>query len=239
MRPSGRSAGTCRRFCARSVFATSKANCHASSDLDLRRGTDFSARRVRPNCIRSVKSWWGPRHAVATPGDLLFHIRARRMDLVRACQPDYDASRGRASPVDEVHGFSISTIAIWSVLWTERRTRGARLQSMPRLSAQEDAAFAGGSYVIVQKYLHDLAGWNATVHRGSGAHHRPHQACPTSNWTTRSSRLGAQCAHYNRGDGKEVKIVRDNMPFGRRAKGSSGPSSLVTRVRPAPSSRCW
>ena len=26
---------------------------------------------------------------------------------------------------------------------------------------EEDAAFAGGSYVIVQKYLHDLAGWNA------------------------------------------------------------------------------
>src|SRR3546814_15660949 len=25
----------------------------------------------------------------------------------------------------------------------------------------EDPAFAGGSYVLVQKYLHDMAGWNA------------------------------------------------------------------------------
>ncbi len=25
----------------------------------------------------------------------------------------------------------------------------------------EDASFAGGSYVIVQKYMHDLKGWNA------------------------------------------------------------------------------
>ena len=32
---------------------------------------------------------------------------------------------------------------------------------MPPISAHEDPAFAGGSYVIVQKYLHDFAGWNA------------------------------------------------------------------------------
>ena len=29
------------------------------------------------------------------------------------------------------------------------------------LIGEEDVAFAGGSYVIVQKYLHDLDGWNA------------------------------------------------------------------------------
>ena len=39
----------------------------------------------------------------------------------------------------------------------------------------EDAAFAGGSYVIVQKYLHDLAAWNALpVEEQEG--HRPDQA---------------------------------------------------------------
>src|SRR5258706_117798 len=29
------------------------------------------------------------------------------------------------------------------------------------LIGEEDPAFAGGSYAIVQKYLHDLRGWNA------------------------------------------------------------------------------
>src|SRR5208337_2028928 len=29
------------------------------------------------------------------------------------------------------------------------------------LIGEKDPAFAGGSYVIVQKYLHDLASWNA------------------------------------------------------------------------------
>ena len=40
----------------------------------------------------------------------------------------------------------------------------------------EDPDFAGGSYVIVQKYLHDLAGWNGLSYGGAGTHHRPHQA---------------------------------------------------------------
>ena len=48
----------------------------------------------------------GPRHAVATPGDLLFHIRAKRMDLCFEMATQIMARIGGAvSPVDEVHGF--------------------------------------------------------------------------------------------------------------------------------------
>ena len=46
----------------------------------------------------------------------------------------------------------------------------------------EDAAFAGGSYVIVQKYLHDLKSGTtcrSRCRRKSSA--GPN--CPTSNWT--------------------------------------------------------
>src|ERR1700739_3523052 len=48
----------------------------------------------------------GSRHAVATPGDLLFHIRARRMDLCFELTAQIMARLGGAiSPLDEVHGF--------------------------------------------------------------------------------------------------------------------------------------
>src|SRR6202140_2816351 len=48
----------------------------------------------------------GARHAVSTPGDLLFHIRAKRMDLCFELATQFLARLGNAvSPVDEVPGF--------------------------------------------------------------------------------------------------------------------------------------
>src|SRR5271157_5964016 len=48
----------------------------------------------------------GGRHAVSTPGDLLFHIRAKRMDLCFELATQFMARlRAAVSPVDEVHGF--------------------------------------------------------------------------------------------------------------------------------------
>src|SRR5579862_2342828 len=48
----------------------------------------------------------GARHAVSTPGDLLFHIRAKRMDLCFELAMQIMARiAGAVSPVDEVHGF--------------------------------------------------------------------------------------------------------------------------------------
>src|SRR6266481_6708859 len=48
----------------------------------------------------------GERHAVATPGDLLFHIRAKRMDLCFELAMQIMTRLGDAvSPADEVHGF--------------------------------------------------------------------------------------------------------------------------------------
>ena len=45
------------------------------------RGTGCSAAPARPNCIRSSSSPDRRHRAPATPGDLLFHIRAERMDV--------------------------------------------------------------------------------------------------------------------------------------------------------------
>ena len=103
----------------------------------------------------------GTRHAIATPGDLLFHIRAKRMDLCFELATQIMARRrcGHAGG----RGAWVSLL---------RRPRHYRLRRWDRKPARhaasdsaiigaEDAGFAGGSYVIVQKYLHDLTGWNA------------------------------------------------------------------------------
>src|SRR5271169_6839701 len=104
----------------------------------------------------------GSRHAVATPGDLLFHIRSKRMDLCfELATQIITRLKDAVSPVDEVHGFRYfdDRDLIGFVDGTENPTDQAAIDAA--LVNLEDAAFTGGSYVIVQKYLHDVVGWNA------------------------------------------------------------------------------
>jgi putative iron-dependent peroxidase len=104
----------------------------------------------------------GTRHAVSTPGDLLFHIRAKRMDLCFELATQFMARIGKAvSPVDEVHAFRYfdDRDLIGFVDGTENPRGAAAIDAV--LVGEKDGTFAGGSYVLVQKYLHDLDGWNA------------------------------------------------------------------------------
>src|SRR5438309_10832665 len=97
----------------------------------------------------------GERHAVSTPGDLLFHIHASRMDLCFELATQIMTRIGGAvEPVDEVHGFRYfdNRDLIGFVDGTENPQGEAAIEAV--LVGEEDAAFAGGSYVIVQKYLH-------------------------------------------------------------------------------------
>src|SRR5260370_14041169 len=103
----------------------------------------------------------GERHAVSTPGDMLFHIRAQRMDLCFELATRIISRLGPAiSPLDEVHGFRFfdSRDLIGVVDGTEKPKSQDALDVT--LIADEDPAFSAGSYVIVQKYLHNLADWN-------------------------------------------------------------------------------
>ena len=110
--------------------------------------------------FREVRA--GPRHAVSTPGDLMFHIRAKRMDLCFEMAAQIMARlAGAVTAIDEVHGFRYfdDRDLLGFVDGTENPRGEALIDAA--LIGEEDPAFAGGSYVIVQKYLHDLPGWNA------------------------------------------------------------------------------
>src|ERR1700759_4176604 len=103
----------------------------------------------------------GERHAVSTPGDLLFHIRAKRMDLCfELATRIMERLGGAVTPIDEVHGFRYfdDRDLLGFVDGTENPTGRAALAAVT--VGDEDAPFAGGSYVIWEKFLHDVAGWN-------------------------------------------------------------------------------
>jgi putative iron-dependent peroxidase len=165
----------------------------------------------------------GKRHAVSTPGDLLFHIRAKRMDLCFELATQIMANIDDAvSPADEVHGFHYfdDRDLIGFVDGTENPRGEAAIDAV--LVGDEDTAFAGGSYVIVQKYLHDLDGWNALP---TEAQERIIGRTKQSNLELDDS-IKPTSAHNALTtiveDGKEIKILRDNMSFGRPGHGEFG-----------------
>jgi len=104
----------------------------------------------------------GSRHAVSTPGDVLFHIRATRTDLCFELATQIVLALGDAVSVeDEVQAFSYfdNRDLLGFVDGTENPVAKEALDAV--VIRDEDPTFECGSYVIVQKYLHDLPGWNA------------------------------------------------------------------------------
>lgn len=177
---------------------------------------DHLFRKPRPKELhkfREIRS--GNRHAVSTAGDFLFHIRAQRMDL---CFELATQITTRLGPIirstDEVHGFRFfdSRDLIGFVDGTEN-PKGQEASDVS-IIADEDPEFAGGSYVIVQKYLHDLAGWNKLP-----IEKQEHIIGRTKlNDVELDDKIKPSYAHNTLNkvvrDDQEIKILRDNMPFG-------------------------
>jgi len=157
----------------------------------------------------------GERHAVSTPGDMLFHIRAQRMDLCFELETQIMARLGTAvNPVDEAQGFRYfdSRDLIGFVDGTENPKGQDAIDAT--LITGEDPAFTAGSYVIIQKYLHDLAAWNKLpVEKQEKIVGRT-----KLNDVELDDKVKPIYAHNALTkiveDGKEIKILRDNMPFG-------------------------
>lgn len=165
----------------------------------------------------------GERYAVATPGDLLFHIRAERMDLCFELATQILARLGPAvAPVDEAQGFRYfdERDLLGFVDGTENPAGGAASEAA--LVGAEDAGFAGGSYAIVQKYLHDLAAWNALP---TEAQERIIGRAKLSD-VELDDAVKPSSAHNALTqiveNGRQIQILRDNMPFGSPAKGEFG-----------------
>ena len=163
------------------------------------------------------------RHAVATAGDLLFHIRATRMDLCfELAAQIMTRLQGAVTVVDEVHGFRYfdERDLLGFVDGTENPEGQAAADAT--LIGAEDPAFAGGSYVITQKYLHDLEAWNRLPVE------QQEQVIGRTKLSDIELADAVKPAFAHNAlttiveDGQEVKILRDNMPFGSVGAGEFG-----------------
>jgi porphyrinogen peroxidase len=177
----------------------------------------------KPKELHPFREIRGRHHAVATPGDILFHIRSKRMDLCfELATQIMSRLSGAVSTVDEVHGFNYfdDRDLIGFVDGTENPVEQAAIDAT--IIGEEDAAFAGGSYVIVQKYFHDLQGWNAlpVEEQERIIGRKKLSDIELDDAVKPSSAHNALTSIVE--DGKELEIVRDNMPFGEVGKGEFG-----------------
>jgi len=180
----------------------------------------------RPALLHPFAPIAGAEHvAVSTPGDVLFHIRATRADLCfELCHQLLRLLRGLVVPVDEVHGFRY---------WDERdllgfvdgteSPRADKDAATVALVGDEDPIYAGGSYVIVQKYLHDLVAWDsvsvAEQEQIVGREKLSDVELPDA---VKPSNSHVAATTLTDPDGTERQIVRDNLPFGNAAAGEFG-----------------
>jgi putative iron-dependent peroxidase len=179
----------------------------------------------RPAELHPFRALDGGRHrAVATPGDLLFHIRASTMDL---CWELASLVVGRladvATIVDEVHGFKYfdERDLLGFVDGTENPT-GPAANAAVTIGA-EDPAFAGGSYVIVQKYRHDMAAWDAlTVEEQEKVIGRSKLSNVEMADDVKPSNSHVALNTIVEPDGTQRQILRENMPFGSLSDGEFG-----------------
>jgi porphyrinogen peroxidase len=178
----------------------------------------------RPADLHPFPELIGARHhAPATAGDLLFHIRGESMDVCFELGGRVLASMaGAVTVVDEVHGFRFfeQRDLLGFVDGTENPDGP---EAVDAVQVSEDPDFADASYVHVQKYVHDMAAWNAlsvteqelVIGRTKLEDIEMDDAVKPAN-----SHLALNVIEDE--DGNELQIVRANMPFGTLGNGESG-----------------
>lgn len=177
----------------------------------------------RPMHLHTFQEIVGQHHAVSTPGDILFHIRAKRTDLCFELATQIMSRLGDAvATVDDVHGFNYfdDRDLIGFVDGTENPVDQAAIDAA--IIGDEDPSFNGGSYVMVQKYLHDLQRWNTVpVEQQEKIIGRTKLSDIELDDATKPSYAHNALTTIVE-NGEELDIVRDNMPFGDVGKGEFG-----------------
>jgi putative iron-dependent peroxidase len=163
----------------------------------------------------------GEKHtAVSSKGDLHFHIRADNTsicyDMAYAISDILDPV---AISIEEVHGFRY-----WdsrSILGFVDGTENPQGQERELFSmiGDEDPVYKGGSYLFVQKYIHDLTAWKGL----STEQQEKVIGRYKSNDIEMADDVKPSNSHIALANiGDDLKIVSDNMPFGNMSTNEMG-----------------
>jgi porphyrinogen peroxidase len=155
------------------------------------------------------------RVAPATGGDLFLQITSDRHDLnldlamglVRQLEP-------MATMTEEIHGFRYRDARDLTGFIDGTENPKGKARALAALIGDEDRPFAGGSYVAVQRYVHDLERWRRLDDR-----EQEQIIGRTKRGSVELSKAKkSQTAHISRvvieRDGAELQILRQSYPWG-------------------------
>lgn len=172
----------------------------------------------RPKQLHRFKEFtgYGP-EALATPGDLFFHIRANRRDLCFELETRILDELGDMGVVaDETVGFRyFDSRDLLGFVDGTANPVGADAGEAALIGAEEPA-YENGSYLVVQKYLHEIPEWRkVSVEEQENIVGRT----KVENIELDDAEGDAQKSHKTLNtiedeEGNEHDILRDNMPFG-------------------------
>lgn len=179
----------------------------------------------RPKHLHPFEAIYGEKHtAPATDGDILIHLRCGRMDLAfELARIMTERLAGIAQVVDEVHGFRYldNRNLLGFVDGTENPEGGDAEVAVT--IGDEDPEYAGGSYVIVQRYSHDMSGWAAlSVEQQEQAMGRTKLEDIEMSDEVKPTNSHIALNVITDEDGNELEILRENMPFGQVGTGEYG-----------------
>lgn len=190
-------------------------------------GSDFWDRAFtgrKPSGLHPFERLEGAIHtAPSTPGDLLFHIRAASPDLCFELAHRLSIRfRGIARIVDEVQGFRYWDARDLLGFVDGTENPGGPLAEHFALTGADDA-YPASSYVIVQKYAHDLEAWHGlSIEEQEAAFGRTKLSDIEFDDDEKAPNSHLSLNVIEDESGAERKILRDNMPFGSVADGLYG-----------------
>ncbi|MDO4626392.1 MAG: Dyp-type peroxidase [Pasteurellaceae bacterium] len=175
-----------------------------------------------PKELTNFRAIKGDKHvAVSTPADLHFHIRASEKSIV------YDISAiltdtliDVADCTEEIHGFRYwDGRSILGFVDGTENPHSAEEREFFSVIGDNDPNYRGGSYLFVQKYVHNMQAWRKLpVDEQEKIIGRSKQDDIEMDDDTKPT--NSHIALANVGD--DFKVVRDNMPFGNAGTNEMG-----------------
>lgn len=159
----------------------------------------------------------GPRHAPATPADLFIHIHSPRHDANFAlARRIMDALGPHARLVEEIHGFKHQGGR--DLTGFVDGTENPKDEERAEVALIPHGPFAGGSFVSIQRYVHQLRRWDGLAVSDQEA--VIGRSKPDDQELDDS--VKPPTAHIARvvieEDGAELEVLRHSLPYGTTAE---------------------
>jgi putative iron-dependent peroxidase len=171
---------------------------------------------ARPAQLRSFRAREeGPRKAPSTPADLLLHIRSERRDLNHHLAHQMRVALADTVVLEEeVAGFRYLDMRDLTGFVDGTENPEGEERAQVALVGDEDAPFAGGTYIDMQRYVHDLTRWeklNVSSQEVVFGRTKPDDVELPKGVKPPTAHIARVVIEE---DGEELEILRHSMPYG-------------------------